>query len=375
MFIWPLYPRHFPCGTSRDMGPRIRGCSVCTWGLGASSHILHVWACVWLCDEGGERAEGMRTSAQAWRLYVWVGRVGQGPWHHLCGFLPVLLPGTMCLDAPKVNRGDLLLDLSVYWRFDWIVFPHEFTQLSGPPPPRAGGSVWEETPHSGKAPSVGPHFLFWVPWRPLYVNHPAPLHLFYPDLSSISSFCLRLCVYGLGAAGWKAMDQTDSSGPPAATPHLLVLIFPSPWLPSLLSTPGWCWWGDWEQYHPTSVIHPGHSCPAFRFPLAPWVFELTLKMTLPLSSRHPFTHRNLCSRLIPRRWRRHESLSILSPDPKGVLQRGIRATSWEGLCLSTLSYLGIQSAAVLEDSLCVPDGLVKIWHYQFVLCFPFSVFS
>jgi len=32
---------------------------------------------------------------------------------HRCGFLPVLLPGTMCLDSSKVSRGDLLLDLSV----------------------------------------------------------------------------------------------------------------------------------------------------------------------------------------------------------------------------------------------------------------------
>lgn len=201
-----------------------------------------------------------------------------------------------------------------------------------------------------------------------------------PSLLPWSQFHLlflpqAVCIWAGGSRMESNRPDSDSSGPPAATPHLLVLIFPSPWLLSLLSTRGWRWWGDSEQYHPTPVIHPGHSCPAFRFPLAPWVFELTLKMTLPLSSRHPFTHRNLCSRLVPRWWRRDESLSILSPDPRGILQRGIRATSWEGLCPSTLSYLGIQSTAVLEGSLFVPDGLVKIWHYQFVLCFPFSVFS
>ena len=38
---------------------------------------------------------------------------GKGIRGHRCGFLPVFLPGTMCLDSPKVSRGDLLLDLSV----------------------------------------------------------------------------------------------------------------------------------------------------------------------------------------------------------------------------------------------------------------------
>ena len=376
VFIWPPYPHHCPCGTSWDMGPRIK--SVLRMHVRTGGILSH-FACFGVC------------------LIVWQGWGVSGGNADICPGLKALRLGRLCgaravvpplwvsscapardhvSCCPKSEQKRFtarFVSLLKVWLDCFSPWVHPAVRTA------TSEGTWQCVGGDGslrKSPLCGAPLPPPSPPEATPCESPSPA----PSLLPWSQFHLlalpqAVCLWAAGGRMESSRPDSDSSEPPAATPHSLVLIFLSPRLPSLLSTPGWRWWGDWEQYHPTSVIHPGHSCPAFSFPLAPWVFELTLKMTLPLSSRHPFTHKNLCSRLVPRRWRRDESLSILFPDPEGVLQRGVKATSWESLCPSTLSYLGIQSAAVLEDSLCVPDGLVKIWHYQFALRFPFSVVS